>query len=165
MRFATAAPSASFAAENVTLSLLGQTLTGNVSFGRITSGPNTGSLSVTASGIGLSLGGGAVRVQDAGGTLLMTPTGLAGDLGGSVALNIPQVSAGGSFRIRLNTTALAVNDPGLGLSLPGGPYVQVSGTGGDLDVLGQRLSGDFAIERTTTQAASRCCGLAWPTEA
>ena len=143
---------AEFGGQNVTLSVLGQSLTGSIGFSKVLSGPSAGSLKVAASNIGVSLGGGLLSVTQGSGTMLLSPSGLAGDFGASVAVNVPGVSAGGTFRVRLNNTGLAVNDAGLGLSLPSGPYLQVRGTGAYLDVAGQRMSGDFVIERVVAQS-------------
>ncbi len=96
-----------------------------------------------------------VSLSNASGALLLTPAGVAGQLRGTIAVTIPGVSFGGTFSVGVNTTAAPVSrtfDVGgdeVALNLPAGPYLRVEGTAVTLNVLGQQLSGDFAVERTT----------------
>ena len=90
-----------------------------------------------------------------GSGLLIVATGgkIAGSLSGTVAIDVPGVSFSGTLALQVNTTGLAVDtlaSVGLGaatlVSLAGGAaYVRFAATGAQLQVLGQRLSGDFAV--------------------
>ena len=90
-----------------------------------------------------------------GSGLLIVATGgkIAGSLSGTVAVDVPGVSFSGTLALQVNTTGLAVDtlaSVGLGaatlVSLSGGAaYVRFAATGAQLQVLGQRLSGDFAV--------------------
>ncbi len=160
VRFDTTAAVTTFTATNVSLVVAGQTFHGDLGFDKIATGPYTGALKITASNISLELGGGLLSVSNGSGTLLLTTTGIAGDLAGTVALNVPNVSAGGTFRVRINSTTQIINDAALGLvNLPAGPYLQVSGTGVYLDIAGQRLSGNFGIEQSARRLERFCASV------
>src|SRR5262249_49108239 len=94
------------------------------------------------------------------GTFVITPQGLAGQLSGDVALNIPGVQFTGSFHLAINNTTQAVEQQftvgssQINLDLPAGPYLRLEGTALQLTVLGQQLSGDFSLEQITTAAAT-----------
>ena len=92
VNFPTADRVTTFAGENLSLNVLGQALTGNFSFEKVSSGPLAGSLKVAASNISLNLGGGTVSVTNGGGALLLTSGGLSARLDGNLALNVPNVS-------------------------------------------------------------------------
>ncbi|MEN0072261.1 MAG: hypothetical protein AAGC63_14885, partial [Propionicimonas sp.] len=106
-------------------------------------------------GVGLDLGGGAVRLVGGSGFLVLG-TGVAGLLAGSLAVTIPGVSLQGTLGVVVNTTAapvtasLLVAGQPTTLSLPGGPYLRVEGSGIVLDIMGQRLKGNVAFEQATT---------------
>ena len=154
VKFDTTNTVASFKATGAVLSVLGQTLTGDFGFGKVSSGDYAGSISVIASGVTLGLGDGTsnfVSVSGAGGAMLLTKSGLVADIVGTVTVSVPQVSAGGTFHVLANSTSAAVNDTTLGLlNMPAGPYLRISGQGAYLDIAGQRLSGNFTIEKTAT---------------
>ncbi len=151
VKFDTGDPVTRFEATGAQLSVLGQTLTGNFSFDRNA----TGEVTIAATGVGLSLAGGAVAITDGSGALVLGGGGLAGRIGGTVALNVPSVTFGGTFTVAINTRAaavervLTVGEDEVVLSLPAGPYVRVEGTGVTLTILGQTLGGDFSFERVT----------------
>ena len=141
------------------LGILGQTLSGNFGFDQTTAGD----ISIAASNVSLSLGGGAVSITNGTGALLIGSTGLAGEISGTVGVTIPGVSFAGNFKVGINTTAAAVSksfelgDDEIVLNLPAGPYLRVEGEGVNLTILGQTLSGNFIFERsgTTTVIAAR----------
>ena len=93
--------------------------------------------------------------------LLLGPTGLAGRITGTIAVTVPQVSLAGTLVVEINTTSAPVNETftvGAGapvvLALPVGPYLRISGTGVTLAVLGQTLTGNVVITRTTDAAGA-----------
>ena len=156
--FATSARVTRFQALDAELSVLGQTLRGNFAFDR---DATTGTISIAASGVDLALGGAGtgVRIDDAGGAILVTPTGIAADLAGTVGLTVPGVRFDGAFRLAINTTTvdvdtvLAVGGATVALQLPAGPYLRVEGNGITMTIgtgaASQTLTGNFAFERIT----------------
>src|SRR5207245_11414973 len=92
--------------------------------------------------------------------------GLAGQLTGTIGLNIPGVSFSGAMGLTINNTGLAVNETfTVGgtpktLNLEPGNYVRVNGTAVALTVLGQRLSGDFFFEQTRKPGADQILNTA-----
>ncbi len=138
----------------VQLTIFGQTLSGDFSIER--SGTVT---SIAAANVSFSLGAGGNGVTLSGGqgAFRLTPAGLAGRLSGQVALTLPAgVSVGGALSLAVNTTFAAVDEPAL--ALPAGPYLRFEGTGLQVDVLGQRLAGDFVFERATSYGANKVPG-------
>ena len=146
---------------NVQLTVVGQTLSGNVSFEQATRADGSKVVRVAASGVTLNLGGDGtpgnelVRVRDGSGLFVVTPGGLAGRVSATVALNVPGVAFTGAFVIEVNNTTAAVAETftvgatSATLTLPAGPYLRVSGTGVQLSVAGQTLTGNFALEQLT----------------
>ena len=100
-----------------------------------------------------------IAVTDAGGTLLVTPAGAAGQLQGTVELSFPDMDispeAKAAFAISINTTMAPVNETftvgteTLTLDLPVGPFIRVEATDITLAIAGQSLSGNFAFEQST----------------
>ncbi|MFL6033814.1 MAG: FG-GAP-like repeat-containing protein, partial [Gaiellaceae bacterium] len=141
---------------NAQISVLGQTLSGNVSFESV-----DGVIAVAASNVTLALPG--VSLSNGSGALLLAPAGVAGKVSGTLAVTIPGVSFTGSFSVGVNTTAAPVDrafDVGgdeVMLNVPAGPFLRVEGTAVTLNILGQQIGGDFAVERngTTTTIAAR----------
>ncbi len=110
------------------------------------------------SGVKVSLGPDFPEVlKGASGVFLIQPTGIAGQLQGTVQLpsNLP-FSLQGTFGFAINRTTVLVNESvtvggqTLTLNLPVGPFTRIAGTGVRLVVAGQTLSGDFAIELSGT---------------
>src|SRR5262249_39271818 len=140
------------------LSVLGQTLTGNYSFDRVTTGAPTGTLRVGATNVSLALGDGTnsiVSVTAGTGAFLLSGNGLAGELTATVALAFPGLSFATNLGIAINTTNAAVNtsvmvgaDP-LDIDVAAGPYLRVQALDTDLTVLTQTLHGDFFFEQST----------------
>ena len=128
-------------------------------------------LTVTASSVFAYLGTGAaalgtcptsnafgVCVTAGSGSLRLTSAGLAMSLAGTltpVGMSGLPVSFGSTaVSLDVNTTGSAVSDTTLGLALPAGPFVRVSlgttATPVTVTLLGQSLSGAFALEKATT---------------
>ena len=178
-------------ANGVDLNVLGQTLSGNFAFEQV-----VGSLSpqapadavppkivrIAASNVSLFVGddGGTsgfanisddagVWLTDGSGFFVLTPAGLAGQIGGTVTFAIPGggVTFTGTFGVAINTTVNAVAEQfevgqeTINLNLPAGPYLRVQGTGVELSLLGQKIGGDFSFEqasaggRTVTRVVAR----------
>ncbi len=72
----------------------------------------------------------------------------------------PAFSLSGSLALTINTTAapvdsaLTVGGQTLTVTVPAGPYVAFSGTGLTLTVMGQTLTGDVMVEKSTALTAS-----------
>ncbi len=137
------------------LTIAGQTLVGNFAFERVTRPDGTALVRIGATGVSIALGG-VVSVTNGTGALLLTPAGVAGQLSASVALTgIAGVSFSGTFSLAINNTSSAIDETiqvGAGtlrLQLPAGPYLRVEGTGIQLTIAGQRLSGNVAFEQIT----------------
>ena len=156
VEFKTATVVKSFVVTNAQITVLGQTLSGNLSFESV-----DGVIAVAASNVTLALPG--VSLSNASGALMLTPAGVAGSLRGTLAVTIPGVSFTGSFSVGVNTTAAPVSETfhvgsaEVVLNVPAGPYLRVEGTAVTLNILGQQIGGDFAVERngTTTTIAAR----------
>ncbi|MEA2959558.1 MAG: large repetitive protein, partial [Alphaproteobacteria bacterium] len=139
------------------LDVLGQTMSGDFTFAR-----STGAITLTAAHAGFVLadpdaGPGArgpplAQVSNANGTVVLSSAGVAGALGGTVALGIDGVSlSAGRFLVLINTTTAAATladpaDATKTVALPSGPYVRVAATGATLAIAGQSLTGDFSFE-------------------
>ena len=139
----------------VSLDLLGQTLSGSFALEQATNAQGQKVVRVGVTGLTISLAGGLVSVNQGTGLFVLTPSGVAGTIGATVGVSVPGISLGGTFALSINTTgsavaqSLKVGNATVSIDLPAGPYVRVEGTGVRLDVLGQRLTGDFAIEQVT----------------
>ena len=155
--FETADRVTKFEALNANLSVAGQSLVGSFSFDQ----SSDGTLRIAATEVSLTLGDGTngIAVTDAGGTLLVTPAGAAGQLQGTVELSFPDMDispeAKAAFAISINTTMAPVNETftvgteTLTLDLPVGPFIRVEATDITLAIAGQSLSGNFAFEQST----------------
>ena len=141
------------------LKLMGQSLTGDLSFQK-----TTGGLKVVASNVELALGdngsGESARgppfltLSNAAGELVITSSGVVAKLTGGVQLALDGVSLTGAFDLLVNTTG----NPGTagGTSLLAGPYFRlttVSATA-TLTVLGVQLSGRFTVEQALENGAA-----------
>ena len=154
--FASADDVALFQALDVELDVLGEVLRGNFAFDQAVD-PISGeaTLRIAASGVDIVLGGGVVAINDASGSFIATPAGIAASLAGDVSVAVPGVEFDGNFEVAINTTGalvdevLMVGNEVLALELPAGPFLRVAGTGVNLTIAGQTLSGDFAIEQVT----------------
>ncbi|HRA75297.1 MAG TPA: hypothetical protein PLE12_03570, partial [Propionicimonas sp.] len=122
------------------------------------------SVQLVATDVRLTLGTATagVRVTDGTAFLALTSAGVAGRISGTVALVVPgdAVSFSGTLGVALNSTGIRVSqslslDGGVQqLDLPAGPYLRVEGTGIQLAIAGQRVSGDVTFTRTTDGAGT-----------
>ena len=110
----------------------------------------------SAANVSLSLGDAAnpaVLLTQGSGSLRIDSTGLTATISGNVAVNVPNVSVSGTFGLTINTTSAPVTltppSPAPAVTVPAGPFVRVSGTGVNITIAGQTLTGNFAIERAT----------------
>ena len=140
---------------SASLTVLGQLLTGSFSLEQVTTALGLKAVKLAVSGISVSLAGGLVSVHQGFGLFVITPQGIGGTISAAVGVSVPGISLGGTFALSINTTglpvaqSLKVGNATISVNLPSGPYVRLEGIGVRLDVLGQRLSGDFAIEQIT----------------
>jgi len=147
-----------FEALNAQLSILGQTLIGNFSFSKTTTAAGASAIRIAMAGVSLDLAGGTVSVTGASGALLFAGSGLAGQLSGTVGVAIEGVTFAGTFGVEINTTRAAISEEFtvgsqvIAMNLPAGPFLRIMGRGVSLNILGQTLSGDFALEVVTTLA-------------
>ena len=150
-----------FAALGATLSVSGQTLSGDFSFSQ-ESATDSESLEkillLAASGVNLSLGSSdaGIGISDGSGILRVTGGGLAGSLTGTVALDIPGVRLDNDFTITMNTGPDAVSETlgAVALELPAGPFFRAESSG-TMTVLGQGLPGSFVIETVVEEATEQ----------
>ena len=134
-----------------------QTLSGNFAFEKAAAGGGGSVIRVAASEVTLRFSGGGsdvLALTDGAGSFVISTDGLAGRISGSVALTVPGVDFGVTLTVELNTTDALVDETftvggvETELNLEAGDYVRVVGTGVSLEVLGQRLSGDFTFEQS-----------------
>ncbi|HEX4525985.1 MAG TPA: VCBS repeat-containing protein, partial [Gaiellaceae bacterium] len=149
-----ASPTIHIEADGATVTAGTQTLTGNFAFDRVSDSTGAGIIRVAVSNVAFSLGNGAVGITNGHGNLFLTGGGVAGQLSGDAAVSIPGVTFTGSLSLQFNTLGTGVdqvfrvNGVDTTLTLPLGPYIQLSATGAALDVLGQHLSGDFTFTKS-----------------
>ena len=147
--FPTAARVTRFELTGATLGLLGQTLTADLVVDRTAAGD----LVLGVAHASLSLGG-AVSLTDGAGALVLGPTGAAGVLSGHLAVTSPGLTFGAGLELAVNTTGAAVNrsvtvgTTTIPVDLAAGPYLRVAGTGIEITIADQHLTGDVAVERT-----------------
>ncbi len=140
-------------ATGVTLTVLGQSVTGDFAFERAVDSAGAAVVRVAAANVRATLGGGLVSLSGGQGNLILAAGGaLAGSISGTVAVAIPGVSFSGSLSLELNTTGAVVNQVftvggvTTTLALPGGAsYLRIAGSGVSLSLLGQTLTGDLAF--------------------
>ncbi|HSF99150.1 MAG TPA: VCBS repeat-containing protein, partial [Ornithinibacter sp.] len=137
----------------VTLTVAGLELTGSFSFTQQTQPDGTRLVTVTVTGLSLTLDG--IGVVTLSGGLVLSPTGLAGELTLGTALSFGAgVGITGTFTLQLNNGTAAVVLPS-GTRLPGGPYVRFLGEGIVLDFGGPTLTADLSVESSTTTGGQR----------
>ncbi len=112
-----------------TLTLFGQTLSGNFSF---TQAP--GAVSLHVNSLNLSLGSGLVMVTGGAADLAITNGAVSGSASGTLSVG------GGESGVGFGGTVMAVFGAG---------GVSVTGTGIEIDIAGQKLTGDVAFSRDT----------------
>ena len=115
------------AGQTDTITVAGQTLSAGFTFASDPTG-----LALTMRDVNLSLGGGAVAVTNAGGTLRVSKTGVNGSVYGALSASVPGVT--------FNSTNFAVTF--------GGPALTVTGTGVSLTAYGQSIAGNFTFSQS-----------------
>src|SRR5436305_7564607 len=109
----------------------------------------------------MSLTVGSITASATSGLLVLTGSGLAGEIAGAALSGLPSsIGFTGSFDLRLNTTTAAVAQQfqlagsTVDLNLPAGPYLRIEGDGAGLTVAGQTVSGNFVFERVTDSSGT-----------
>ncbi|MDA8436815.1 MAG: FG-GAP-like repeat-containing protein, partial [Actinomycetales bacterium] len=151
----------------ISLTIAGQTISADLSVTRGTNADGPVTLLALAN-VNVAFGTGAtygVRLSDGSGLLVVTSAGVAGRLSGTLAVSLPAgISLSGSLALAINSTPSRVTESAtvgtttVSVDVPGGPYVRFDGTGITLTVLGQSLSGDLSIERSTSYGADKVPG-------
>ena len=120
-------------------------------------------MSIAATDVSVTLGatGAGATVSGGTGELLATSAGIAGSVSGLITVALPtSVTLSGTIGLAINTTTSAVNQTfavdgqTLTLALPGGPYLELSGTGVTISAFGQTITGNVAIQQVTSTAQS-----------
>ncbi len=115
-----------------------------------------------------------LTVTNGSGAFVITPSGIYGTTTATVAVAVPGITLGGTFKVLLNSTNSSVATRTVGVNganvtipnLVAGPYLQVyatgatAGTHAQLTVLGIALAGDFWFENRTTAAAHKVVTVA-----
>lgn len=153
------------------LAVLGILLRGNYTFERrqtTTGGEQV--VTLAATNLSLDLGSAAndlISITNGTAAFIITNTGLTGASSATLSLNVPGVTLGGTFTVRVNTTNAAVNETisisggaPVVIALPAGPYLQISGNGVTLGFLGVTLTGNFTFEQRTAASGRQ---LIWAT--
>ncbi len=148
----------SVSATGASLTVLGQTISGNFTLTPVQLPDNTPATAIAASDVSISLGTATagVSMTNGQGVLLLTSSGLAGQLSGTVAVTLPGASMSGTFGVIVNTTANAVSTSvtlagsPVAIDAPAGPYFELTATGAALTIAGQTLSGNFTIIDATS---------------
>ncbi|HEY6226495.1 MAG TPA: hypothetical protein VI282_05160, partial [Verrucomicrobiae bacterium] len=164
VRYTDGSPVKRFFSQGLEVGAFGQTLKGDFNFGEGDSSSSQGiggggglpnfdeGIPASVANIDIGFNNGpneAAKLTNGAGAVLLKSSGIAARLSGTLALGAPGVSLTGTFGAQINTTGAAVNNSGLGLDLPAGPYIKVSGSSAQLTVLGQTLSGSFSVEQRT----------------
>src|SRR5206468_10983824 len=149
------------AGTGVGVTVVGQTLSGDFAFERTLDAGGHAIVRLHASNVSAGLGGNGTPVlalTGGSGNLVVTSAGTAGQLSGSVVLNVPGVSLSGTIALLVNTMAAPAN------GLPAGPYLRVeAGTAASaatLSVLGQQLRRRFAFEEIRNSLGQRIVRVA-----
>ena len=134
----------------IAIDVAGQRVRANFSVRRFASvdGGEDDSLEFGLTNVEASFGDGAsnfVTLSGGKGALLSMPDGVALQASGTVSVSAPQVSLSGTMDLKINNVARQITESGL--NLPAGPYTKFEGTGLELKVAGQTLSGDFIFEK------------------
>src|SRR5437773_501734 len=156
-----AGPYARVEATGAALNVAGQSLTGDFAFDTATDENAATVIRGAASNVSFAIGAGAspiVSLTEGAGAFIVTASGTAGKVSGSVTVNIPGVSVVGAITVQVNQTSQVINQVlRVGgservLSLPAGPYVRVAGKGLGIEILGQTLTGDVSFTKSASGA-------------
>ncbi|HEX5859287.1 MAG TPA: hypothetical protein VFY91_14380, partial [Microbacterium sp.] len=148
--------------EDLSISVLGQTLTGDVTFEQVRT---TAGGTVVRLGLAhVSMALGPLTASEGTGLFVITSAGVAGSIAVEIAVAAGAFELVGALELQVNTTGAAVTETlrvGAGsvtLEVPAGPYLRVAGTGIVLTVLGQSVTADIAVERVTSYGADGVAG-------
>ena len=143
----------------ISLGVAGQTLTGDFAFEQVSRSVGSNKVvRIAATNVNLTLGSGTtafVSLTEGQGVFVATAVGMAGSFSGAVQVNVPGVVLGAALTVEFNTAAQAINETmvvggtSVQISLPAGSFLRIVGSGVSLDVMGQKLKGDFTFERKT----------------
>ena len=111
-----------------------------------TGAPVVETVTVGTSPIELELPAGPYLRVDGQGKLVSRGGELYGRFSGSVVVDVPAVTVSGSFSVAINTASEARMIDGVSID----PGIQVIAQDAVLDIAGQEISGQFAIEQTKT---------------
>ncbi len=146
-----------------TLTIAGQTISGNYAFEQSLSTSGGGKfVRVVATDVSLDLTAGATpiaTVRNGTGFYVVTTAGLAGRVNGTVTITPPAGVFTGDFSLAVNSTTVAVSETfavgekHVSLTLPAGPYVRVEALNAGLTFQGVHITGNFAFEQATSGAA------------
>lgn len=156
-----AGPYVRVTADDAELEVLGIEIEGDFAFEEKTT--STGGEKVTTIAVSngsISLGSAAndlVNVSNVSGAFILNGSGIAGQATGTVTLGIPSVNLSGTFTVRVNDTAVAVNETvnvggsSVTINTPAGPYFQVNGDNVTLTIFGIAITGDFSFEQRESE--------------
>jgi hypothetical protein len=98
-----------------------------------------------------------LSVENGTGAMVFTNAGVIAEIvSAEVSLNVPGVELDGTFAIEFNDTGTAhnstvnVNGTSVVVNVAAGPFLRVTATDADLEILGVELRGTFGFERKTT---------------
>ena len=151
------------------LTVEGQTLSGDFVVEQITEASGQKVVSVAAQNVAFHLGNGTVNFINATngqGAFVISSLGIAGTCQVSAAFSIPGISInGGTIRIEVNNTTEPVDrtfviggSPVIHLALPSGPFFRVTVIGAQVqlgDASGPVLAGDFMFEQGTRSNSTK----------
>ena len=134
----------------IAIDVAGQRVRSNFSVRRFASvaGGDDDSLEFGLTNVEASFGDGVsnfVTLSGGKGVLLSMPNGVALQASGTVSVSASDVSLSGTMDLKINNVGVAVNQGSV--NLEAGPYTKFEGTGLELKVAGQTLSGDFGFEK------------------
>ncbi|MHB1570233.1 MAG: beta strand repeat-containing protein, partial [Solirubrobacteraceae bacterium] len=162
-----------FTGTGITLSLLGQSLTGNV---QIIDDPTDHTVALAVTGLTLALGDGTTTflTVTASGALILSPAGVAGSLTAQVSVTgISALSFSGAITLSVNETNKAISQTFTGLpaadtgasgssytlSLAAGPFIRVdvgsASSPATLTIFGQEISAHVYFEQIQNSAGDR----------
>ena len=135
----------------VDVEIAGQTLRGDFVFERTDGGTTV----ILASKVDLSLGDDLVTLSGGEGALIIFDDGLAGEISGDVALNVPGLSTTATFGVQINTTLrvidktiITINEVAVTVKkVPQGRFFRVEANEVEIDIAGQTLKGNFIFEQ------------------
>ena len=116
---------------HASLSFAGQSISGDFAFEVVTPAGGSPMVRVSAANVSFALGDGTTNflaMTNGRGSFVLSQAGIAGELTGDIAVNIPGVTLAGTLELQINTTKAAVNqtfDAADGtkatINLPAGP--------------------------------------------